>query len=300
MPLRHGFERYFGPAGGGVDYWYHCEWDGVPMLYENDKPVRREGYMTDLITDGAVGFLRGYSGEKPLFLYVPYTAPHTPLQVPDRKPPAARTRENWNEGSRQTYAAVVERLDMGIGKILAAVREKGLADNTLVVFFSDNGGTRTARNAPFSGYKGGLMEGGIRVPCMVRWPGVLPRGKTSVQTTASFDLTRSILAAAGAAEPKGRPLDGIDVLARIAAGEPPVERTLFWRQRRGDLTWRAVRDGNLKYVSRTDAGEFEEHVFDLAADPAEQSDLSARRPEETRRLKRLLADWEAEVAEGRP
>ena len=166
-PLRHGFEYYLGPLGGGVDYFYHTEWDGTPVLFENDQFIQREGYMTDIITDGALKFLRDYDGQKPFFLYLPYTCPHTPIQDPDKKPPVPRRKENWNEGSRATYAKMNERLDQGIGKILRALEAKGLVDDTLVIFCSDNGGTRTARIAPFSGYKGGCFEGGIRVPCIV-------------------------------------------------------------------------------------------------------------------------------------
>lgn len=294
-PLKHGFDYYFGPMGGGVDYWYHCEWDGVHMLYENDKPVHREGYITDLITEGALRFVRRYKGGGPFLLYVPYTAPHTPLQRPDAKPPAARTQENWNQGSRETYAAMVERLDQGIGQILRALDDKGLSDSSLVVFSSDNGGTKTARNAPFSGYKGGLFEGGIRVPCIVRWPEVLPQGRVTDQTAITLDFSKSIIRVAGAEVPPDRPLDGVDILQQIEEGGPPQPRTLFWRQRRGERTWRAVRDGWLKYLSLRDGDRFQEYLFDLETDPGEKNNLLASRPDDAGRLIQLLADWEKEV-----
>lgn len=294
-PLEHGFDHFFGPLGGGVDYYFHCEWDGVPMLYEDQKQVRREGYMTDLITDGAERFVRDYASRKPFFLYLPYTAPHTPLQGPGEKPTAAKTKENWNQGTRATYVKMVERLDSGIGKILAAVDDRGFAPNTLVVFFSDNGGTKTGRNAPFSGYKGGLFEGGIREPCIVRWPGVLPEGKVSDQMSITLDLSKSIVRAAGGELPRQRCFEGIDILEHVEQGRPTVPRTLFWRQRRGERTFRAVRDGRLKYLTIGDGDRVDEHLFDLEADPGEKKNLLTSRPEDTGRLKKLMSDWEEEV-----
>jgi N-acetylgalactosamine-6-sulfatase len=298
-PLKHGFDHFFGPMGGGVDYFYHCESTGVHMLYEDEKPVHREGYMTDLITDGALRYLRRRNGPKPFFLYLPYTCPHTPIQHPDKKPSKPRTQENWNEGTREDYAAKVERLDLGIGKILRALDDREFAANTLVIFVSDNGGTRLARNAPFSGYKGGLFEGGIREPCIVRWPGHVPKGVVSEQTAVMMDFTESILRVAGARPPADLPPDGIDVLRLIEQGRPPQPRTLFFRQRRGELTLRAVRDGSLKYLTRQDGDRLEEHLFDLKRDPGEKNNLLDTRPDDLARLKRLLADWERQVRASR-
>ncbi len=298
-PLHHGFDYFFGPLGGGVDYYYHCEWDGAAMLYENERPVRREGYMTDLITDAAVKFLGSRRDSKPFFLYLPYTVPHTPLQLPDRKPPAPRTQENWNRGTRETYAAMVQRFDQCVGKVLQALDRGGVAGNTLVIFQSDNGGTKTARNAPFSGFKGGLFEGGIREPCFVRWPGVIEPGITSHQTSITLDFTVSILRAAGVTPPDNLPPDGIDILELIEEGRPPLPRTLYWRQRRGELTWRAVRHGRLKYLARQDGDQLEEHLFDLERDPAEKQNLLDTHGHDLGRLKKLLADWEQDVRPSR-
>ncbi len=298
-PICHGFDHYFGPLGGGVDYFFHTEWHGWHVLHENRQHVKRDGYMTDLITDGAVDYLAGYRDEKPLFLYLPYTCPHTPIQHPDHKPALPRVKENWNQGTRDVYAAMVERMDQGIGKVLETIDQRGWTGNTLVIFFSDNGGTKLADNGPLRGYKGGCFEGGIREPCIVRWPGVLPKGQTTNQVAIGLDLTRSILAAAGVEPPEDLPADGIDVLKLLAEGGEPVHRTLFWRQRRSDLTWRAVRDGALKYLSRVQGDRCEQYLFDLAADIGEQHDLSATRPEDVARLKRLLSDWEADVQPAR-
>ncbi len=298
-PLHHGFDHFFGSLGGGVDYYFHCEWDGAPMLYENEKPIRRQGYMTDLITEAAVEYVRHYDSSRPLFLYIPWTAPHTPIQGPGEHPHQPRTKANWNDGTRPTYAKMVERMDRGVGRILDALQARGLGENLVTLFASDNGGTKLARNAPFSGYKGQLYEGGIREPCIVRWPGVLPAGRVTHQTAMMMDLSVSIVRIAGGHWPSGRKLDGIDIIRRIEEHRPPQPRTLFWRHRRGPRTWRAVRHGDLKYLSLADGPKFEQHLFDLVADPGEKDDLANTRPEQMKKLKSLLTRWEEDVRPAR-
>jgi arylsulfatase A-like enzyme len=296
LPPRHGFDSSFGPLGGAVDYFHHTEPGGAPMLYRDGEPVRRDGYMTYLITDEAEAFIRRASG-RPFFLYVPYTAPHSPFQGPNDRPDRPVTLEESERGSRELFRSMVECLDDGVGKVLRAIDEAGVAGRTLLIFSSDNGGPKYARNAPFSGAKGGLFEGGIRVPCIARWPGVLPEGAESDVVAVTMDLTASVLRAAGAS-PR-RPFDGVDVLQHVANGQPLPTRPLFWRQRRGERTWRAARDGTLKYVARDDGGKAEEFLFDLARDPVEKENLLNRRPQDVLRLKRLLAAWEEDVQPSR-
>jgi N-acetylgalactosamine-6-sulfatase len=298
LPNNHGFDYAFGPLGGAVDYFHHVEPDGAPMLYQNGQPVRRTGYMTDLITAEAEDVIRR-SKDRPFFLYVPYTAPHSPFQGPGDKPERPLTLEEGQRGSREVYRAMVERLDQGAGKVLQALDEAGVAERTLVIFASDNGGPRHARNAPLAGGKGGLFEGGIRVPCIVRWPGVLAAGTESNLPALTMDLTASVVRVAGAEPPKDRPFDGIDILRSLETKQPAPARPLFWRARRGDRTWWAVRDGALKYVARRDGDQMQEHLFDLARDPGEKDNLLARRPDDVRRLKGLLAAWEKDVQHAR-
>jgi len=304
LPPAHGFDYFLGTLGGTVDYFYHTEPNGDPALFENDRLVRRDGYLTDMVTEGAVKFLQGRDKRKPFFLYLPYTAPSAPHQHPDHKPPAPKVvkawdSNEWQQGTREVYGVMVERLDQSVGKVLAALDEAGLRANTLVIFASDNGGYALARNDPFRGRASELLEGGIRVPCIVRWPGVLPHGMVTDRPAMTFDLTASILRAARARVPDGRRLDGIDIFREIRESRPLSGRALFWRARRADRTWRAVRRGTLKYVSRQEGKEVEEHLYDLAADPGEKKDLLAARPEDARRLKKLLSHWETEVRPGR-
>jgi N-acetylgalactosamine-6-sulfatase len=293
FPGPHGFDEWFGPLGGGVDYFHHTEPDGAPVLFRDGRRITREGYLTDLLADDAVAYL-GRPHERPFFLYLPFTAPHSPYQGPGDRRDAPLTDAEWNRGTRAKYVEMVERLDHAVGRILAALEAAGRARNAIVVFASDNGADPRGSNAPFSGHKGTTFEGGIRVPCVVRWPGVLPEGAVSDRVGLTLDLTVS-LARAGGAKPS-RPFDGIDLLAAEAAGGPPSDRVVFWRGRRADRTWRAVRHGDLKYRSREDGGRLtEERLFDLKTDVAEAHDLLAARPAEAERLRGLLRAWEERV-----
>jgi len=299
LPRRHGFDHFVGILGGHCDYFHYCEVTGAVTLYEDDHPIKRDEYMTDLITNESVKFLERQHGSKPFFLYVAYTAPHSPYQGPNDRKPSRVPKDQWGKGTRGQYVELVEYMDRSIGRILKALDDKGLADDTVVIFASDNGANKKGRNLPFRGHKSTLYEGGIRVPAIARWPGVLPRGAVCDQPCITFDLSKSIVRIAGARVPKGRQFDGIDILRHVEQGRPTYTRTLFWRARRGVRTWRAVRDGNLKYLLRQDGERVQEWVFDLAADPSEQHDLLAARPADTRRLKGLLADWETEVRHSR-
>jgi arylsulfatase A-like enzyme len=185
---------------------------------------------------------------------------------------------------------MLERADAGIGAILKALGDHGLDADTLVIFTNDNGGTLEGRNTPLSGGKYYLWEGGIRVPCILRWPNVLPAGATSHQAAITMDLTATILAATGTTP--ARPLDGIDLLPILRGDAPPEERALFWRKG-CDLPWlqKAARLGDWKYLFI----DGRDKLFDLEGDVAEQHDVSAEHPEIVARLKRALAEWERDV-----
>jgi N-acetylgalactosamine-6-sulfatase len=292
FPSQHGFDYWFGPVGGATDYFHHCESTGQPSLYLNGEVVNRDGYLTDLITAESVAFIRR-SARQPFFLDLSYTAPHTPYLGPNDRRPAFVPESDYNKGSRDTYVAMVERMDEGIGAVLRALQDSGLAQNTLVLFMSDNGATNMGRNAPFSGSKGNVFEGGIRVPCAARWPGVLPQGAVSDQVCMTMDFSQSIVRAAGARA--ARPFDGIDILKLVEAAGPAQSRTLFWRARRGEWTRRAARDGDMKYIALDSAGKVQEYLFDLRADPQEKNNLITQQSNAAGWLKRLLQDWEDEV-----
>lgn len=272
------------------------------VLRLNGQPVRREGYFTDLVTDEAVRFIRQHAAGR-FFLYVAYTAPHAPYQGPRDFTPEPLPRESLlqdqSRGPQATYVAMIERLDQGVGQILQALHDQGLADNTVVIFMSDNGATKSGSNGFLAGHKGSTFEGGIRVPAVVRWPAKIARGLVSEQVCITMDFSRSIVRLAGAKPPAGRPFDGIDIVERIQAGWPVEPRRLFWRQQRGDSTWWAVRDGSLKLLRRAKEAVIEEHLFDLAQDPGEQQDLRETRPHDVQRLAARVAEWENEVKPAR-
>jgi arylsulfatase A len=284
-PLRHGFDEYFGVLTGHADYYTHKYFDGTHVLRQNDKDIPAKGYLTDLITQKALSFIER-NKDGPFFLYVPHLAVHFPFQVPD-KPGQILTRENATEGTRQDYIQMLERVD----DILQTLAKHKLADNTLIVFSSDNGGYKLSDNQPLFHYKASLWEGGVRVPCLMRWPGTLSAGKTMAPMGITMDLTATFLAAAGAKAPADYKLDGIDLLPILSGQAKDQQRTFFWRIERPDRQQKALRQGKWKYLK--DAGT--EFLFDLDADIGERRNLAYRHPELVTRLRELHASWEADV-----
>jgi len=296
-PLDQGFDAFTGFLGGNVEYFRHHELSDLDVYLSGREPVSREGYLTDLITEDAVAFLdeRAAEPERPFFLFVSHAAPHFPFQGPEDRDPEP-TAENWMEGTRESYVAMLRSLDEGVGRVLASLEENGQAERTLVVFASDHGAMPPGLNTPWRDYKDTLFEGGIRVPCLVRWPGVVEPGTVSTQVGTLMDLTASFLRAAGAEVPDGGELDGIDILDHVVSGKPNEPRTLYWRYRRGDLTWRGVREGLLKWLTLDQGADRETWLFDLAEDPLEQLDLRGIAHDAQReRLERALAEWETEM-----
>jgi arylsulfatase A-like enzyme len=273
-PTKSGFEEFFGIHSGGAYYFAHKDALGDADLYEMDVPVERAGYMTDLLTDRAVEFLRR-KHEQPFYLSLHYTAPHWPWEGP-RDEAAGRTDTQGGYaamtagGSLKVYAEMMRSLDASVGRVLRALDSAGHARRTLVVFTSDNGGERFSFNWPFRGAKFELYEGGIRVPALVRWPGVVPAGRTSTQVAVTMDWTATFL------------------IPILRGARPPVERTLFWRH----AAQAAVRAGDWKYL-KVDAQT--ERLHDLSTDEREQADSRAARPEIFDRLRAEYARWESQM-----
>ena len=291
-PMEHGWDDFFGYMGGNVHYFNHRETSNLHVLYRGRLPVYAEGYMTHLITDSSIKFIEENKND-PFFLFVSHECPHFPFQGPDDAKKVVN-KENWMKPDEETYVAMLEDLDSEVGRLLLALEKHKLTDNTLVVFASDNGGFAGAANmGPLNGAKSTTLEGGIRVPLIMRWPNKIKPGITSNQVCATFDLTRSFLNLAQAKVPDEQ-LDGLDIVNHVTARKPDFERTLFWRGKRGERTWAAVRQGDLKYVRKTE-GKTEEWLFDLSKDIGEKTDLSSSKPREFAHLKRLLANWEKDV-----
>jgi arylsulfatase A-like enzyme len=290
-PLKSGYDRFFGIMSGGVDYFTHKDRvpgeGGADGLLEGEVPIERHGYLTELLGERAVQVVDGYAREgRPFLLSLHFTAPHWPWEGPNDEAESRRLRSlyHWDGGSQKTYAIMVRSMDDAIGRVLRTLDERGLAGNTIVVFTSDNGGERFSDVWPFSGKKGELLEGGLRVPMIARWPARLPAGATSGQVMASMDWMPTLLAAAGTGPAPDFPPDGEDLLPVLAGDAPAKPRKLFWRYKAHGQ--RALRDGDSKYL-RIAGNEF---LFDLAEDPRERANLKGRQRDVFERLK---ADWEA-------
>jgi N-acetylgalactosamine-6-sulfatase len=194
---------------------------------------------------------------------------------------------------------MIEQMDHNVGRLLQTLDALRLSKKTVVIFASDNGGTLSARNHPFSNIKGSTFEGGIRVPAIARWPGVIPEGVVSDQACITFDFTASIAKIAGVEASPDKPFEGIDILQHVAETREDFDRTFYWRKPRGETLWKAVRQGRLKYVGERHGDEYREFLFDLSSDPAESQDLKGDRPEDFGRLKNLYDFWEREVRRNR-
>jgi arylsulfatase A-like enzyme len=291
-PNAHGFDEFFGVLAGAADYHLHKDGLGHPDLYENLKPVERNGYLTDLLTDRAVDYINRRRTTS-FYLSLHYTAPHWPWQ--DRKGGERvvftdKTIEPitmGGGGSLKLYAAMMRSLDDGVGRVMQALKAAGLDRNTLVIFTSDNGGERFSYQWPFSGQKGDLREGGIRVPAIMRWPGTIPARRVTSQMAITMDWSATILAAAGTQPANGYPLDGIDLMPVVARAAPVRERTFFWRIGQQD----AVREGKWKYFRD---GE-RRRLFDLSVDEHEQADFSATNDDVLKHLSTEFAKWDGQM-----
>ena len=245
-PLVHGFQEFFGFLAPDLDYYSHLEVTGEAGLYEGTKPVKRAGYLTDLITERSLAFL-DKNAKRPFFLEVSFNAPHWPFQPPG-KPDDVRTERTYGpyNGTRADYVLMVEQMDRCVGQILHSIDAHGLAGQTLVIFVNDNGGGRLSDNSPFFHGKYTLWEGGIRVPCLIRWPGRIPAGAVSNQAAIVMDLTASILAACGVVPPRGTKLDGENILPILIGEQAHRERQFCWRVRPPGEVYgqRAIRRGH--------------------------------------------------------
>lgn len=259
QPLQQGFDYFFGLLGGNHHYFEHMDRIGVHDLWLGSEATEREGYSTDLFTEEAIGFIQK-NHEVPFFLFLSHAAPHFPFQGPnDKDKEVVPKKKSWQEGDRETYAAMVERMDEGIGAVLDELDKHELAVDTIVVFTSDNGGSVHARNAPFSGKKSEIWEGGTRVPCIVRWPGKIAKATETNQIGITMDWTSTFLRMAGAdLLPEGE--DGLDLLPVLTWKREDFERTLFWRRkhgpkRKGFEEGVAVRKGDWKLIDQAEGGE---------------------------------------------
>ena len=290
-PLRSGYDEFFGPMSGGVDYFTHCSSTGQHDLYLGDAEQQEDGYLTDLITDHGLNFVRRMAGGArsgtPFFLSLHYTAPHWPWETRDDEALAQEVKGNLfhlHGGNIDTYRRMIHHMDEGIGRLMDLLRAEGLERDTLVVFTSDNGGERFSDNWPLVGGKMDLTEGGIRVPWIAHWPAVIAPGSTSTQTCMTMDWSATMLDAAGAPAAASHPLDGRSLMPLLRDATWRDDQPLFWRMNhRGQ---RAMRHGPWKYL-RVDGHDY---LFNLEGDERERANLAPIAPE---RLAAMVQAWEA-------
>jgi arylsulfatase A-like enzyme len=288
-PHNRGFDSFFGFLGGAHSYVKAGDNVRLNEIRRNDTPVSISKYLTYEFTDEAVSFI-DKNHNKPFFLYLAYNAIHSPMD--GAKDLEARFA-HIQDPKRRTMATMLGAMDDGVGKVLEKLRERGLEENTLVVFLGDNGGpTRDngSRNDPLSGTKGGTLEGGIRVPFVAQWKGRLPKGTTYDKPIIAMDLLPTVLAAAGAGAPDGR-VEGVNLLPHLegkASGDP--HKNLFWRIQN---QW-AVRQGDWKLVKyRQDPPK----LINLAQDIKEEKDLSASNPDKLKELQAAYDEWDSKNVE---
>jgi len=288
-PLKRGFDEFWGFLGGGHNYFPAPPGKGynapIECNYKRPKPIT---YITDDIGDEAVDFIRRHR-DQPFFLYAAFNAPHTPLQALEED---LKLYAHIPNKRRRTYCAMVHRLDVNVGKILNALDRAGLARQTLVAFISDNGGpvdVNASVNAPLNGQKGILLEGGIRVPFVMRWPAALPKGQTYRNPVISLDFAPTFLKAAGGKiRPKDK-FDGVDLLPYLAGkakGRP--HETMLWRF----TISAAIREGDWKLIRLPDRLPL---LFNLRQDLSEQRNLALERLEKTRPMLKRLGQWDVRL-----
>jgi arylsulfatase A-like enzyme len=293
MPTRRGFDHQYGHMFGALDYFTHIR-DGKHDWYRDDKPLQEEGYTTHLIAKEACRLIRAQPADKPLFLYVPFNGVHSPYQVPEEY----RKAYPRLSGNRQTMAAMLSAVDEAIGQITAALEERGLRENTLIIFSSDNGGPapdRVSRNTPLRAGKGTIYEGGVRACAFATWPGRIPAGTTIREPMHAVDWYPTLLKAAGAPLDQNLPLDGLDVWpvltqgaksphdAILLAGTSPSQMAL----RMGD--WKLLVDAGEWNPAGVDGSAARVELYNLAEDLGESKDLAASQPQKVKEMRDRLA-----------
>ena len=301
LPGAQGFEHFHGHLHTNTDYYEHARESGHD-LQKNGKSVNLEGqYLTHIQAREAVRFIDERDPNKPFFLYVPFTAPHSPMQAPEET--IAHYEHLPKKNFRREYAAMVHEMDEAIGAILGALDRQGIADDTLVLFFSDNGGYNGfgGVNTPLRGQKGQTFEGGVRVPAALRFPGRVPAASRYEELVSVMDVFPTLAAAAGVPLQPDAVMDGIDLWPAIGSGKkPPARGPVFFASEIPipGLIHLAVIDGRFKLVQIVQEGQTETQVasllFDLEEDPYERNDLAAEKPQTVARLAALIRSWRSQ------
>ncbi|SCW74089.1 arylsulfatase B [Ancylobacter rudongensis] len=300
-PCQRGFDRFYGPLLGEIDHFKH-QAHGVTDWYRDNEMVVEDGYDTELLGAEAVRLIAEQDPKTPLFLYLAFTAPHTPFQAPQTY---IDMYASIDDPQRRTYAAMITAMDDQIGKVVKALEARGLRENTLIVFHSDNGGTRNkkfvgegdvsgdlpASNVPLRDGKGTLYEGGTRVVALANWPGRITPG-TSPGVMHVVDMLPTLAGLAGAGLGHSKRLDGIDMWPTLAAGQAGRDEVVY----NVEPSQGAVREGDWKLVWKVDLPPKVE-LFDLSTDPTETSDIAEAHPDKVAALTARVLNLARAMAE---
>jgi arylsulfatase A-like enzyme len=291
-PRQRGFDHHYGPLLGEIDYFTHSA-HGTRDWFRDDRPVTEKGYVTRLLGDEAVRQIEQSDGKRPFFLYLAFTAPHSPYQVPEE---ALAQYEAIADPARRSYAAMITAMDTEIGRVMAALEKRKLRDNTFIVFQSDNGGPHSAKftgevdmskstippdNSPFREGKATLYEGGTRVVAVANWPGRIPPRSVVDQPIHIVDMFPTLAAVAGATAGEEKPLDGMDMWPTISQGRPSPRTEVVY-----DIEpfRAALRKGNWKLIWRATLPSQVE-LYDVVRDPSEKTNLAEQNPQVVAELK---------------
>lgn len=289
-PLKSGYDHFYGFRSGAVDYYAHIGTDGKKDLWDGDVPVDQTGYLTELLGNRVEKVIGDFAkAKKPFFISLHFNAPHWPWERPDDPASAERFAKgapiyHYDGGSLDIYRSMVDALDKQVGRVLSTLEANGIADNTIVVFTSDNGGERFSDTWPFSGKKTDLLEGGLRIPAVIRWPARIKGGRTHDQTMISMDWMPTFLAAAGSAPDPAYPSDGMSLLPALIDNAAPVPRKLYWRYKANGQ--RAMRDGNMKILKELD----NTFLFNVVEDQLERANLKNLHRDV---YDRMVGEWNA-------
>ena len=289
-PISRGFDEFYGFMGRGAhDYFNLAGQNDAKPMYRGKTVIKDKGYLTTRLTDEACEFI-GRHKKTPFFLYLAYNAVHAPAQAPSEDVKLFKTGDK----RRDVLMAMLKHLDAGVGRVVKKLKKEGAWENTLLIFLTDNGGSRAmhANNAPLRGFKSQNYEGGIRTPFIVSWPARFKGGRTIDIPVISLDILPTALDAAGVSLPKKKPFDGTSLLPVLSGKAEAIKRNLFWSEGGSTGEW-AVRSGNWKLVNIRKT----QQLFDLKADPSEKTDLVSKQPDRVKQLAKLYDAWLAEMAE---
>ena len=303
VPERRGFDEFFGFIIGGHRYFpedltlndlteARSQMDGyITRIYDNGKRIDTKKYLTEELSDNAVKFIEENS-DNPFFLYLSYNAPHTPLQATEKD---LERNMHIEIEKRRIYAAMVSSMDDGIGLILDKLEEKKISDNTIVIFFSDNGGVEWynfSDNGVLRGIKGDFFEGGIRVPFVMQWPKKIKAGITYDKPIISLDVFATVASAASAEKHINNEIDGVDLLPYLTGNNSGLpHKYLYWQNRDKDID--VVRDERYKYLRIKN----DEYIFDLKNDIGEETNIINSSKPIYDRLKSQFKEWEKNMTD---